>query len=102
MRSSTPPAPARSATARSSSPASNAWCASAPARSTNRPSEAVALTLPAFAARCREILARDNGPAGRAEVAAALREALRDEAFVAAQFGPGAPERRVVHEDPDL
>src|SRR5687768_410130 len=38
-RSSRPPAPARSATARSSSPPSNAWCASAPANWTSPPSE---------------------------------------------------------------
>ncbi|GAB3654655.1 cupin domain-containing protein [Ramlibacter alkalitolerans] len=62
----------------------------------------MALTLADFAARCHAILARDGGPAGRAEVAAQLREALRDEAFVAAQFGPDAPERRVVYEDPQL
>ena len=60
------------------------------------------LTLADFAARCRDILARDGGPAGRAEVAAVLREALRDPAFVAAQFAEDAPERRVVHEDPQL
>jgi hypothetical protein len=37
--SSRPPAPARSATARSSSPRWSAWCASAPARQTSRPSK---------------------------------------------------------------
>ena len=62
----------------------------------------MALTLAAFAAQCHAILARDGGPAGRAEVAAALREALRDEGFVAAQFGAEAPERRVVYQDPQL
>ena len=62
----------------------------------------MALTLADFAARCRDVLARDGGPAGRAEVAALLREALCDEVFVAAQFGPEAPERRVVYEDPQL
>lgn len=62
----------------------------------------MALMLADFAARCRDILARDGGPAGRTEVAALLREALRDEAFVASQFGPEAPERRIVYEDPQL
>jgi predicted metal-dependent enzyme (double-stranded beta helix superfamily) len=62
----------------------------------------MALTLDEFAARCHAILARDATPAGREQVAGLLREALRDEAFVASQFGPDAPERRVVYQDPQL
>ena len=62
----------------------------------------MALTLAEFAASCHAALARDAGPAGRDQVATLLRAALHDPAFVAAQFGPGAPERRVVYEDPQL
>jgi predicted metal-dependent enzyme (double-stranded beta helix superfamily) len=60
------------------------------------------LTLADFAARCHAILAREDNPAGRQKVAALLREALRDQAFVAAQFANDAPERRILYEDPDL
>jgi hypothetical protein len=62
----------------------------------------MALTLANFAAQCREILGRRNDAGGRAEVAGLLREALRDSEFVEAQFGPHAPERKIVYEDPDL
>jgi predicted metal-dependent enzyme (double-stranded beta helix superfamily) len=62
----------------------------------------MALTLDSFAAQCHEILARHNDPAGRTEVAGLLRGALRDPAFVEAQFGPDAPERKVLYEDPQL
>ena len=59
-------------------------------------------TLQSFAARCRELLVRDDSPAGRAQVAARLAEALADPAFVSALFAGDIPERQVVHEDPDL
>jgi predicted metal-dependent enzyme (double-stranded beta helix superfamily) len=62
----------------------------------------MALTLAQFAAQCRQVLAADNSPGGRARVAALLREALKDQAFVAAQFGPDAPERRILYEDAEL
>jgi predicted metal-dependent enzyme (double-stranded beta helix superfamily) len=60
------------------------------------------VTLAGFAAQCRAILAREDNPAGREKVAGLLREALQDPAFVAAQFGADAPERRILHEDPEL
>jgi hypothetical protein len=59
-------------------------------------------TLESFAARCREILRRDDTPAGRAKVAALLKEVLSDDVFVAAQFGADCPERKIVYEDPEL
>ena len=59
-------------------------------------------TLEAFAARCREVLATDNTPAGRAKVAAQLAAALADPAFVPALFAGDTPERKIVYEDPDL
>ena len=62
----------------------------------------MALTLAGFAARCREILSRQNDPAGRERVAGLLREALRDEAFVAEQFAGGSSDRKILYEDPEL
>ena len=60
------------------------------------------LTLPTFAARIRETLQRNDDPAGREQVAAALREALQDQAFVQSLFDDRSPERKVVYEDPQL
>lgn len=60
------------------------------------------LTLESFAARCREALRAEPGTAGRERVCALLREALRDEAFVAASIPAGTPERKVIYEDPEL
>lgn len=62
----------------------------------------MSLTLPSFAASVREILQHDDSPAGRAQVAALLREALKDRPFVESLFDDTAPERKVVHEDPQL
>jgi hypothetical protein len=59
-------------------------------------------TLPSFAARVREILQHDDTPAGRAQVAALLSDALADRAFVESLFDDAAPERKVVYEDPQL
>jgi predicted metal-dependent enzyme (double-stranded beta helix superfamily) len=62
----------------------------------------MAQTLNAFAARVRDILQKDNNPGGREKVAALLREALQDRAFVESLFDDASPERRVVYEDPQL
>jgi predicted metal-dependent enzyme (double-stranded beta helix superfamily) len=62
----------------------------------------MAHTLAQFAAQCHAILAAENDAAGRNKVAALLRDALRDTAFVDAQFGADAPERKVVYQDPQL
>lgn len=59
-------------------------------------------TLQTFAARIRETLQAANDPAGREQVAAALRDALRDRAFVQSLFDDRSPERKVVYEDPEL
>jgi hypothetical protein len=59
-------------------------------------------TLTSFAARVRDILESGNTPAGRDKVAALLQDALRDRAFVQAQFDGNSPERKVVYEDPQL
>ena len=60
------------------------------------------LTLDTFAARVRETLQKEDNPAGRDKVAALLRDALRDRAFVESLFDANAPERKVVYEDPQL
>lgn len=59
-------------------------------------------TLHTFAARVREILQQDNNPAGREKVAALLRVALKDPAFVEPLFDEASPERKVVYQDPQL
>src|SRR6187455_3227687 len=59
-------------------------------------------TLNSFAASVREILQTQDNPAGREQVAALLRDALKDRAFVESLFDANAPERKVVYEDPQL
>jgi predicted metal-dependent enzyme (double-stranded beta helix superfamily) len=59
-------------------------------------------TLESFAAACREILRHEDSPAGRVKVATLLKEVLRDQAFIAPQFGADSPERKLVYEDPQL
>lgn len=59
-------------------------------------------TLHSFAARVREILQGNDTPAGRAQVAALLSDALADRPFVESLFDDAAPERKVVYEDPQL
>jgi predicted metal-dependent enzyme (double-stranded beta helix superfamily) len=62
----------------------------------------MALTLAAFAAKCRDILKAENNPAGRSKVSALLQEALKDEDFVASNFSDTTPERQILYEDKDL
>jgi predicted metal-dependent enzyme (double-stranded beta helix superfamily) len=59
-------------------------------------------TLATFAADLREILHADDNPAGRERVAALLREALADRAFIESLFDDASPERKVLYEDPQL
>lgn len=59
-------------------------------------------TLQSFAARCHDILAAQDNPAGRNQVAAVLAGLLQDPDFVAAQFDDASPERKVLYEDPEL
>jgi hypothetical protein len=59
-------------------------------------------TLNSFAARCHDILAQENTPAGRDKVAAQLAQVLKDEGFVDAQFDAASPERRIIYQDADL
>jgi predicted metal-dependent enzyme (double-stranded beta helix superfamily) len=59
-------------------------------------------TLASFAAQVRATLQNDDSPAGRERVAVLLRDALRDPVFVESLFDEHSPERKVVHEDPQL
>jgi len=59
-------------------------------------------TLDELAAACHRILVADAGPDGRRQVCALVRDVLVDEAFVAAHLPDGAPERKVLYEDPQL
>jgi hypothetical protein len=62
----------------------------------------MAITLQSFAAEARDILKAQNNPEGRYKVSALLKEALKDEDFVAANFDDKTPERKILYEDPDL
>ncbi|MEO5669229.1 MAG: hypothetical protein ABIR26_00930, partial [Ramlibacter sp.] len=59
-------------------------------------------TLPSFAASVRTILLQHNDAAGREKVAALLRDALANRAFVESFFNADSSERKVVYEDPQL
>ncbi|NML44613.1 hypothetical protein HHL11_12680 [Ramlibacter sp. G-1-2-2] len=59
-------------------------------------------TLESLARACHQALATDQSPAARERVATLVAEALKDRAFVQSQFPAGAPERKVVYEDPEL
>ena len=59
-------------------------------------------TLESFAASVREILGKEDTPAGREKVASLLREALQDRAFVDSLIDETTPERKIVYEDPEL
>ena len=59
-------------------------------------------TLQTFAADCREILKKENNPAGRSRVRDLLQKALKDEEFVAKNLDDSTPERKILYEDPDL
>jgi predicted metal-dependent enzyme (double-stranded beta helix superfamily) len=60
------------------------------------------LTLQSFAARVRETLQKEDNPAGREKVAALLRDALADRAFVDSLFDETSSERKVIYQDPQL
>ena len=62
----------------------------------------MSMTLETLAGDCREVLAANDTPAGREQVAALIGRALRDPEFLSAQFTADAPERNVLYEDPAL
>src|SRR5882672_12105147 len=59
-------------------------------------------SLEQFSAACHRILSDDPGAEGRKKVCALVEDVLKDEAFVAAHLGHDVPERKVLHEDPEL
>ena len=59
-------------------------------------------TLEQFADGCHRILADDSGPEGRKKVCALVQDVLQDEAFLTAHLPDGAPERKILYEDPKL
>ncbi|HEU0058366.1 MAG TPA: hypothetical protein VFR19_00715 [Hyphomicrobiaceae bacterium] len=62
-------------------------------------------TLNQLAADIRETLKVDDGPQGKAKVAAFVSRALTDQDFIGAQLrerAPGANPRQVLYEDPEL
>ena len=59
-------------------------------------------TIEQLATQCRDALETKSGAAGRKDVCAILAETLRDPAFVAAYLTDDNPERRLLHEDPEL
>lgn len=62
----------------------------------------MAHTLQQFSSACHQILKAEPGLAGRQRVCALLRDALKDEEFIAAHLGDDVPERKVLFEDPEL
>lgn len=62
----------------------------------------MAHTLEQFSSACHQILKAEPGLAGRQRVCALLRDALKDEEFIAAHLGDDVPERKVLFEDPEL
>jgi hypothetical protein len=62
----------------------------------------MAATLEQFASECHRILKSEPGPAGRKSVAGLLEQYLKDDAFVAANLGPGTSARQVLYEDGEL
>jgi len=62
----------------------------------------MSLTLEQFAAECRRALKAAPGVEGRKQVCALVEEACKDQAFVAANFGPRTGQRDILYEDPEL
>ncbi len=62
----------------------------------------MATRIEQFAAKCRDALTAQPGPAGRQRVCELVQEALNDPAFIASYIPDGTPERKVLYEDPEL
>ena len=62
----------------------------------------MAHTLEQFSKACHAALKAEPGPAGRKKVSALLQDALKDDAFIAANFSDGTSDRHLLYEDPEL
>jgi predicted metal-dependent enzyme (double-stranded beta helix superfamily) len=62
----------------------------------------MAYTIDSFAAECKKILSAEPGRSGREKVLAAVRDLLKDQAFIARHLTDDTPEREILYEDPDL
>jgi hypothetical protein len=62
----------------------------------------MAYTLEQFSEACRRILAAEPGVEGRKKVCTLVRDALKDEAFLATHVGEDVSERQILFEDPEL
>jgi hypothetical protein len=62
----------------------------------------MSLTLEQLAAECRRALTAAPGVDGRKQISALVEEACKDQAFVAANFGPTTGQRDILYEDPEL
>ena len=60
------------------------------------------MSIQQFADACKAALTQDTGKAGREAVCGLVRDALRDESFVAEYIGSADKERAVVYEDAEL
>ncbi|MSO76630.1 MAG: hypothetical protein EXQ87_06930 [Alphaproteobacteria bacterium] len=59
-------------------------------------------TIELFASECRRLLSAEPGPAGREKVCAVVQDVLKDKVFVAEHLRDDVPERKILHEDPEL
>ncbi|MDB5811226.1 MAG: hypothetical protein JWN94_3348 [Betaproteobacteria bacterium] len=59
-------------------------------------------TVSQLATEFRAALKAEPGPAGRQKICTILREALTDQDFIKATFDDNTPERKILHEDPEL
>jgi len=62
----------------------------------------MAHTVSQLASEFRAALKAEPGPAGRQKVCKTLKEALVDQDFIKATFDDNTPERKILHEDPEL
>jgi len=62
----------------------------------------MAHTVSQLANEFRAALKAQPGPAGREQVCKVLKEALVDQDFIKATFDDNTPERKILHEDPEL
>jgi predicted metal-dependent enzyme (double-stranded beta helix superfamily) len=62
----------------------------------------MAQTITQFAQACNAALKAEPGPAGRKKICSMLQEVLKDSALMNSTFDDSTPERKILHEDPEL